>query len=237
VAGSIRDITEHKQMEESLRKSEARFALAMRGTDEGLRDWEIVTNENYFSSRFRELLGYEAGEFEETLESFTSCLYPDDYDGTQKAIQAHLDDRKPYDLQYWLQTKSGKYRWFHARGHADKQGSLVRMAGSIRDITQQRQAETALRDSEERFRTLSTSSPIGIFQTDTTGAVVYTNPMWQQIAGQTLQESLGLGCTKTIAPEDQEAVAAAWQAYVDGQRDYSLEYRLVRPDGELCWDS
>ena len=97
------------------------------------------------------------------------------------------------------------------------------------EISERQQAEEALSESEERFRSLSTSSPIGIFQTDVEGAVVYTNPMWQHITGQTLEESLGSGWVNTIVLEDQDSIFAAWKTYTQEGREYSLEYCLVRP--------
>ena len=229
--------SQQKETEAALRKSEARFALAMQGTDEGVWDWDIVTNEAYFAPRFRELLGYQADEFWETLEGFTARLHPDDYDGTQAAIRAHLDDRKPYDREYRLQTKSGQYRWFHERGQAvwDEQGNPVRMAGSIRDITEHKQMEEALRMSEARFRSLSDASPIGIFQNDMTGACIYTNPRWQEISGVSLEESLGSNWGKRIIPEDREITFVEWETCFRKEREFSCEFRIARPDGEVRW--
>ena len=89
--------------------------------------------------------------------------------------------------------------------------------------------------SEERFRSLNAASPVGVFQTDTEGRVLYTNPRWQEIAGMTLEESLGDGWTNTIAPEDRETVVREWQAFARQGQTFSLEFRFCNTRGEVRW--
>ena len=104
-----------------------------------------------------------------------------------------------------LRTKQGKYLWFDSRGQAlwNAKGQPLRMVGSIQDITDRKIAETALQESEERFRSLSELSPIGIYETDADGRWVYSNARWQEIAGLSESESLGDGWTSAIDPRDK----------------------------------
>ena len=135
-----------KRTEEALLKSEERFDLAVAGSNDGLWDWDVRTNEVYYSPRFKELLGYGDHEFENVFASFETHLHPDDREPTLAKVRRHLDDRESYDVEYRLRTKCGEYRWFRARGQAvwDNAGRAVRMAGSLTDLTERKQAEAAL---------------------------------------------------------------------------------------------
>lgn len=128
---------ERQQTEEALRRSKERFELAIRGSTDGLWDWDIEAGSIYFSDRFKELLGYEPEELQNELAVFKRHLHADDYHTTWEAIQRHLHDRSEFDVEYRMRTKSGDYRWFRARGQAQwsEKGHPLRMAGSIQDVT------------------------------------------------------------------------------------------------------
>jgi PAS domain S-box-containing protein len=144
--GISEDITEHKQAIKALKTSEERFQLAVRGSTDGIWDWNMAANEAYFSPRYKELLGYGEHEFPNTISTFWSHLHPEDRPWATTAMTAHLERRYPYDIEYRMRTQSGEYRWFRARGQAmwNETGEPVRMAGSITDITKNKEAETAL---------------------------------------------------------------------------------------------
>jgi len=144
------DITARKHAEEALRKSKERFDLAVRGSNDGIWDWNITTGEVYYSPRVRELLGYGPGEFPDLIASIDTHLHPDDHESTWAAIHAHLDTRAPYDREHRLRTKDGRYRWFRCRGQAvwDSGGLPVRMAGSFTDIHDRKMDEEALRQAQ-----------------------------------------------------------------------------------------
>ena len=152
--GVAEDITERKRSEEALRKSEERFDLAVAGSNDGIWDWDVRTNEVYYAPRFKELLGFCDDEFDNTFEAFETALHPEDRQGTLVFIQRHLKDREPYDVEYRLLTKSSEYRWFRARGQAiwDATGQAIRMAGSLTDITERKQAEAALEQNAAEIR-------------------------------------------------------------------------------------
>jgi PAS domain S-box-containing protein len=138
---------------EALRVSEERFALAVQGSNDGIWDWDIKNNSLYWSPRFKELLGYAPDELDVDFDTFESHLHPDDRERMAAAIEAHLKDRGPYNVEQRLRTKSGEYRWFNARGQAlwDETGNAIRMIGSSTDITERKAAEKALKEYSERL--------------------------------------------------------------------------------------
>ena len=155
ILGIARDISEEKKNEsdlrelaESLRESEERFALAVRGSNDGIWDWNVRTNEVWYSPRFLELLGYQEGEFQHVFDSFAGALHPDDKERVLEAVQAHLRQSEEYDLNYRLLCKDGEYRWFRAAGIAKFEGGEpVRMAGAISDISSLVEAREAAEQS------------------------------------------------------------------------------------------
>lgn len=144
--GIAKDLTDSKQAEAALRTSEERYQVAVRGSSDGIWDWNVLTNDMYYSPRFKELLGYEDHEIANVFSSLSSHLHIEDEHRFTEAIEAHLNRKGPYDVEYRLRTKGGHYRWFRARGQAvwSEKGIPVRMAGSITDITENKRAEEAL---------------------------------------------------------------------------------------------
>ncbi|MBF0120077.1 MAG: transporter substrate-binding domain-containing protein [Desulfobacterales bacterium] len=146
-----KEIIERKIAEEALLKSNERFYLAVNGADEGIWDWDILTNTNYFSPRMCELIGYKSDEIKHEFSTFESLLHPEDHDRVINEVSKHINEHIPYTTEYRLFTKKGEYRWFYASGQAiwDASGKPYRMAGSIKDITDRKQTEKELIKAKE----------------------------------------------------------------------------------------
>ena len=121
--------------------------------------------------------------------------------------------------------------------HADELQVQVeaRTARLNDELAERHRITQALVVSEERFRLLSTAAPIGIYQCDTTGRCLYTNPCWQQLTGLTLEQSLGDGWATALHPEDRERVFALWNECTRADRDFVDEFRFLTPTGEVRW--
>ncbi|NUQ64373.1 MAG: PAS domain S-box protein [Pirellulales bacterium] len=155
VAAAIRDVTQRKRIEQSLRESEERFFLAVRGTDAGIWDWNLTTNQVYFSPRWKSMLGYDEDELADTFAAWEGRLHPQDLERALQTLRDYLEGRTAkYELEHRLRHKDGSYRWILARGAALRDGSdrPYRMVGSHLDVTDRKTAEEALREQELQLR-------------------------------------------------------------------------------------
>jgi len=134
-----------------LAESEERYSKAVRGTSDGLWDWDLVTGENYLSPRWKELLGFSDDELVNHIDTFFARLHPDDAPPVRAALDAHFAGRAPYDVEMRLRTKDDHYLRFRSRGQAEwnDRGEAVRMAGAITDITERGEMEEQLRQSQK----------------------------------------------------------------------------------------
>jgi PAS domain S-box-containing protein len=109
----------------------------------------------------------------------------------------------------------------------------LRLVGNLEQMVTERTTE--LRESEEHFRSLSASAPVGIFLTDTEGRCIHVNACLQNIAGLTFEGLLGYGWSRTIHPDDREAVLEEASKKASEGREFSREFRILTPQGELRW--
>jgi PAS domain S-box-containing protein len=142
-----KEIAERIRTEEVLRESKQRWQLALRGNNDGIWDWNVKTNEVFFSARWKEMLGYEDHEISNHLDERMTRVHPNDLDWVTQAVEDHLAQKTPfYITEHRVLCKDGAYKWILDRGQAlwDEDGKVVRMAGSYTDITERKQAEEAV---------------------------------------------------------------------------------------------
>ncbi|MBD2448366.1 PAS domain S-box protein [Nostoc sp. FACHB-152] len=141
------EIAERKRTEEVLRESEERWQLALRGNNDGIWDWNVKTNEIFFSARCKKMLGYEDDEIVNQLKEIWIRIHPDDVDFVNNTIQNHFAQITPfYAAEFRVLCQDGTYKWILDRGQAlwDQNGQVVRMVGSHTDITERKQAEATV---------------------------------------------------------------------------------------------
>jgi diguanylate cyclase (GGDEF)-like protein/PAS domain S-box-containing protein len=147
LGGTSIDISERVKADEALRASEKRWQLALRGTNDGLWDWNAITNEVYYSARWKQMLGYGEHEIQNLPEEWDLRVHPEDLPRAKADLEAHMQRQTPYYVcEYRMRCRDGSYRWVLARGQAvwDEQGKALRMAGSHTDITDRKKAEEQL---------------------------------------------------------------------------------------------
>jgi PAS domain S-box-containing protein len=193
-------------------ETKERYELAVAGSAAGLWDWDIASGTVHYSDRLQELLGYEPGDFSKNLDEFWDRLHPDDTEAVQRALDRHLEDREDFRIDYRLQTKSGEYRWFYARGQAlwDDDGEPTRMSGSITNITERKEAEKELAKSESRFRELMEQSPLAIVVHSPDGKITRYNSAWLRMWGITEDEAAQVLANYSFL-RDQQVIDLGWK--------------------------
>ena len=229
-----------KRAEAALRESEERFELAAEGSNDGMWDWDIYTGRIWSSRRLYELVGYEEGEIDATFSNGIELLHPDDRTRMLEAMRAHLQEHVPFDIEFQLQTKSRGYRWFRVRAQAlwDENGAAVRMAGSIRDVTERKEVEEKLRASEERFRLLAENARDVIFRyrIQPEPVLEYMSPAVIKMTGYTPEEFYADAALplKLVHPDDRAHLKSI-QREIQEAPDRPIVTRFIRKDGVVVW--
>ncbi|MEH2061615.1 MAG: GAF domain-containing protein [Nostoc sp.] len=144
----FQDITERRKTSVALRESEERWQLALHGNNDGIWDWNLKTNEVFFSTQWQEMLGYKDHEVSNCWDEWTKRIHPDEQDLVLQAFQDHFAKKTPfYVCEYRVQCQDGSYKWILDRGQAlwDALGDIVRMVGSYTDITDRKLADEELK--------------------------------------------------------------------------------------------
>jgi PAS domain S-box-containing protein len=149
----VQDVTLHWQTQEALARSEERFALAIQGTSDGIWDWDLITNQVWYSARHEELLGFAPAELEGAPERYAALVHPEDIERFRNAFRAHLAYRTTLDVEYRARHRDGGWRWLRGRGQAvwNEAGKPLRLAGSTADVTARNAAECALKKSVQEL--------------------------------------------------------------------------------------
>lgn len=231
--GTITDIEHQKQTALALQQNRDRLNLAMRAASIGSWDWNIRTGEVHWSTSLEHLFGIEPGSFDGRYETVQAMIHPEDLPRFEQAIQRALYDREEYTIEFRFIKPDGTVRWALSLGRVfyDDDGNPVMMAGVDRDITAQKQAEAALRNSERRYRSLIEATTQIIWNTNQQAEFITEQPGWTAFTGQTFDALKGRGWLNAVHPDDRAKITQACAKALETQTLCEMEYRLQRQDG------
>jgi PAS domain S-box-containing protein len=200
----------------------------------GSWDWEIESGEVRCSNEVYRIFGRDPGLHHMTFETFVSAFYPDDHDRVVTAINDALGGKAPLDLEYKIVRPKGDVRTIHCCGEVlrDDNGTPCRMSGSVLDITDRKRMEEAVRESEDRYRTLVELSPSGVF-VFCEGRTVYVNHRGAILMGANdPQEILERSMFEFIHPDFHHEVRENVKCLLDGRASvHSAERIYLKKDG------
>jgi PAS domain S-box-containing protein len=232
----VSDNTERKRAEKALSESEALLRIAVQGGNIGLWEWDVATDRLRWNKRLRSIFGLAPDDEDLTLPRFLAAIHADDLEATQNAFMTALANNTEFDREYRIVWPDGTVRWIVARGHGDyaADGAPLRMTGAALDITERRQAETAQRESQDRFAKIFEASPVTILITrKDSGQYLNINESFTRQFGWARQEVIGRNSTDIgiwqSAPERERWVGELSRRGT--VRDY--EVGLLTKSGEL----
>lgn len=232
-----------EQRTTELQASEERWQLVLKGSNDGIWDWDVSTNQVFVSSRWKAIRGFAEDEVSGSLEKWLQGIHPDDYDRVMAAIDQHFAGATEFfELEYRVRCKDGSYRWILDRGQAlrDASGQIIRMSGSETDITKRKATEEALWESERRYASLAATAPVAIFRFDATlFNCTYANEHWSEMTGRPIDSALGYGWMDALHPDDRDHLLAKWTelcAQTPLNQVVNIgEGRHLGPDDSINW--
>ena len=230
----IEDITEKIQTENALRQSERRLKLAQGAARLGVWDADLDTQTTTFSGDYTSLYGLPHDHPPLPHAQWLALVHPADRDCVESQLQESIEQRRFFDAEFRVVWPDGSVHWLLGKGSVslDDSGRPVRMTGVNLDITDRKQAAAALQESEERFRNMADSSPVMICACGPDERATFFNKACLDFTGRTLEEELGYGWTNNVHPDDREACLASYSTSFKARRNYRIECRLRRADGE-----
>ena len=174
----------------------------------------------FASKGIEDLTGYPADEFTSRRLNYADIMLPEDRPATREAVLTALRERRMYEAEHRIRHKDGSVRWIWARGHGvfAPDGSLRFIEGLNLDMTRQKQAEEKLRESEQRWRSLTEALPQLVWTATPDGACDYFSTQWTQYTGVPASEILGWRWLEVLHPDDREATRLSWTESVAGRR-------------------
>ncbi|WP_367181443.1 PAS domain S-box protein [uncultured Lacinutrix sp.] len=233
--GMAIDVTEKKKAEQKLKNSEKLFKRLTSNAPVGIYQTDKDGACNYVNG---EWMKYSELTYEESLGiGWSKALHPEDKDRVLREWEQAVFSGGDLISDFRLLSKKGNTKWVSAKTTSlyNHNNELYGYIGTIVDVTERKEAEEKLINSEKLFRGLASNAPVGIFQTDKDGVCNYVNQEWINYSGIPFKEALGFGWSNAIHPEDKERVLGIWEKSIVGETEYRTDLRFLDRKGEVKW--
>ena len=235
---SSSDITERKQTEQALRESEERFRLAQRAAQAGTWGWNVLTGELSWSEGIYSLLGLEQGDGKSTVEEFGEFIHPEDREKVLNNFRSTIKGGEYFDDEFRIIRRDGAVAWLASKGRVIRNATARAewIIGINIDISERKQAELALGESEERFHRAFDHAAIGMALVAPNGSFLQVNRSVCQMLGYTRPELLATDFQSLTHPDDLEADLASVRGVLAGElQTYQMEKRYFHKEGRIVW--
>lgn len=236
------DITERKRTESLLHESKLRLEMAIEGTGAALWDWDISNNTVYYSPSWKKVLGYNDEDIRFDLNEWTDRIHPDDREKTMVNLNRYLEGGSQiYEAEVRLRHKDGHYLYFLDRGQItlrDDFGKPSRMTGIAFNISELKETQQKLRESESRWYAALEGSEFGVWEWDLKKDSLYFSPKLKELYGYHPEE---LHPTtefwiRTCHPDDLEVSKFALDNHLENKtQQFQSDRRVLHRDGTYRW--
>lgn len=237
VVAILQDITERKKAEEERRERESALREAQRIAHIGSWTWDPNTDAMTWSDEMFSMARWDRNVPVPTFRQHARFFTSENFGKLNEAAQKTLRTGVPYEIELEGTRSDGSSGWFISRGEAvyASDGSVDHLRGTVQDITERHLAEVALREGEERFRTIANSAPVMIWMAGPDGGATYVNKQLLEFTGLRFESLLGAGWAECIHPEDSGRALREYKEAFDRRAAVTLQYRLRRHDGQYRW--
>ncbi len=232
IRGTTQDITERKRIEEALRQSEERFNIAVKAAQEGVWDWDMETDEVWYSSRYKEMLGYSEDGIEHHVSAWLRLLHPDDKELSLQLVDAVMRGERNYELEFRLRHKDGHYLNILSRGYPvrrESDGKIVRIVGIHLDLTERKQAEEEIKNLANIVE--SSNDAIGTMSLD--NIITSWNKASEEVYGYSAEEIIGKHGSILAPPHLDKETSELNEMIKQGKKVRHYETSRLRKDGKI----
>ncbi len=233
----IRDITERKKAEEALFQSEQRFKLVAEAAKVFVYEVNLE-KETLAVYRGEEVLGYKTGEIPTAMNWWFSQIHPDDRATAQQKARGAVETAKDTLIEYRIKRKQGDYIIVHdmAKMVKNEQGRVISIIGGLRDVTERRKAEMALKDTMDMLTNAIDGAPIPVILIAEDGQVMQINKKWTELTGYTSQDlpTYDAWLIKAISNKDAQGLRERNQQLFNGNKQSTAgDIKICTKNGNL----
>ncbi|MGF1459271.1 MAG: PAS domain S-box protein [Leptolyngbyaceae cyanobacterium] len=229
---------ERQRSEVAVKTSEARFRQIAETVCEGFYVVDLEAwHDSYFNPAFTAITGFSEAAICHDRDFWLNHIHRDDRDRINDIVQRDLMQGLSFDEEYRFIRLDGEIRWLRSQCFpiVNQNGIVTRIIGTVEDISDRKQAEAALRESEQRYATLAELSPNAVYRFDAQGQCVYVNPRWCEMTGRTVEQGYGDDWIQVLHPEDRDRLLAGLQEAFDQRTYLRNQGRHLLPDGSVIW--
>ena len=226
------------------KKAEYILSEAQRIAHIGSWEFDFKTRKSYWSNEVYKIYGLKKSEFDNTYKAFLQHIHPEDRDLVDRAYNESVKTGKPYKIIHRILLKDGTVKYVQESGRTfyDDEGNPARIIGTTLDITDRMNAQKALTDSEERFRSIVQYSPAGIIVTDSSYHIQYLNKRFSEITGYSREKLIGKDFRNQLFKQlDKKSIQEILSRFKGRLKNRGIrgmdipEYRFTKKNGEKIW--